>query len=1248
MISGARRLPVHHISIRVPWHDNGWLGTVCTRPGQNTSCRVLPRVAEGKDDALEGEVAGRSLADLSKGQLPPCVGERAMFMAPFPLAQTKVHPYAKGNPDHYGHFRSTPFTNAAYSAACVPFRWMLSKNAPEYVEQYQLDYREDREPDLGFNTSWIQERKNQLAMLDTFFSAIKPDESLCFFYAKDTPLSTSGRRVIIGVGRALSVAEPVEYVYDPPTHNGLRCVLWERTVGHSIRPGFQDGFLFPYAEVLEAAFEQGLDPESFVAFAPDEAFANFSYGSELVPHDQAIGAILSCVAALERIGEVLDGPWQRIRHWLDGELNRLWRLRGPFPGFGSALHALLGPGGNLVAYQLAALAHKESDDGNVDPWPEFERVMRAPDLAEGAVSEVIGEGFARTWLSMSAERKELLKLISRFSISAEQAKRFFDPDVRPGEVTDAELIANPYLLYELDRGALDAISVHSIDRGVLPSKAVLEAHPLPEASRLVDRVDPRRVRALVVACLEAAAAQGHTLLPRPWLTQRIDELELDTPCPVGVDVLEGLADLLTPVVLKVSMADASTAFQLDRYADIRTMLRSTVNKRVGERSMRHPVELDWRAAVDAELGALPEDATDRDAEEKARVEKAAALKELAQSRMTVLIGAAGTGKTTLLRMLCAIPEVAAGGVLLLAPTGKARVQLETKTRQEGKGMTLAQLLMRFGGRYDPDTGAYRVTHSANRCGDFKTVIVDECSMLTEEQLAALIDGISGVHRLVLVGDHRQLPPIGSGRPFVDIVRRLAPDDIETREVRVDRGYAELTIPRRQQGAARADLILASWFGGIADPSADEIWDRLGTEEMPEIRFESWTDPDELQEKLLDILVQELQLSGLEDEVGFEATIGGDAFNGRSYFWRSKDPKASLRAEDWQVISPVRAGQHGVDGLNQLIQSTFRRGWRAEATKEHEKHYYRRLNPPVGRQNIIYGDKVINLENSGRRKVWPDRTPYVANGDVGVVVGSLKTKKRKLYKQLEVEFTSQPSFMYTYWLNEFGEGGSQPLDLAYALTVHKTQGSEFGTTFVVLPNPCWLLSRELLYTALTRQQDRVVVLHQGDVRTLRRYAAEAYSNIAQRLTNLFSAPNPIEVDLEGKKRFLEEGLIHRTKRGDLVRSKSEVIIANELLAQGIDRYAYEEALPLPSGRTFYPDFTLVDDDTGETFYWEHLGLLHNPEYRKRWEKKKAAYIAAGVHPIDDEGVGSLIITRDDDGGGIDAKAIAELIRDRFGK
>ena len=157
MIAGARRLPVQHLSIRVPWHDAGWAGTVCDRPAANTACRVLARIAESKDDAAEESIAGLSFSDLSADQLPPCISERANFMAPFPVTLSKRHPYVERNSESHGHFLPTPFTMRPYSAACLPYRWMLVEESAKLVEQYDLGFQPDREPDLGFSTAWLQE-----------------------------------------------------------------------------------------------------------------------------------------------------------------------------------------------------------------------------------------------------------------------------------------------------------------------------------------------------------------------------------------------------------------------------------------------------------------------------------------------------------------------------------------------------------------------------------------------------------------------------------------------------------------------------------------------------------------------------------------------------------------------------------------------------------------------------------------------------------------------------------------------------------------------------------------------------------------------------------------------------------------------------------------------------------------------------------------------------------------------------------
>lgn len=1101
----------------------------------------------------------------------------------------------------------------------------------ELYHKFGIDCDVEREPDLGFKTNWVQDRDNQIALQDCFFGHLKLDKSLCFIYAKEVPFVEDSRRVIIGVGRVKHVGEAVEYHYSRP--GKLRSILWERMVQHSIRPGFKDGFLMPYFELIEYINQhEDLDPTEFTAFAPEEYFDEFSYASELVSHDAAIETLQNCVGALTRMKGLLPGNYEPQLKWLHERLSEIWKMRGPCPGLGAALCAFGVEYGTFVAREIETKLGE-----NEDPWTMVEKAFKNPHAVLSKESaQQLGSSLRDKWNHLAPERKALLKLLSRFNLQPKQATDLYVQEEREEKglhCRDADILKNPYLIYELTRLTANPIHIWTVDRGVFPDEAIRRKHPLPEPSALDAGTDARRVRAFTVYQLEKAAAEGHTLQRKKDIALAIRNLDIHPSCPVDGDLMSVVEKTFGDVINLTELKDGSPCYQLHRLAEVGEVIRNNINKR--KSGVRHNISENWRALLDKHL---PEIVTDDKEEEIARQEKTAALRELAESRLSVLIGPAGTGKTTLLSVLCSHHEIEKGGVLLLAPTGKARVRMEQVAKEKNlqlKGYTIAQFLSKCD-RYDAETGIYHLSHAPKET-PAKTVIVDECSMLTEEMLAALLDALKGVERFILIGDSRQLPPIGAGRPFVDIVAEMAPKNVPFSFPRVGPCYAELTIRCRQGGGARDDVRLAEWFSGAPmEPGEDEILEKIlfgGTSEH--IIFKKWETPEQFKNTFFETIREELNLASDGDIDEFNRSLGGKEYNGNYYF----NVGCGEFVENWQILSPVRKLTHGVSTINRMIHDRFRTSMIEFARREP----FRRMIPsPMGSEQIVYGDKVINVVNHRREEVYPreDAESYIANGEIGMIVGQFRTKKMNSPPWLlKVEFSSQPGFTYDFNAKDFGEEAEPCLELAYALTVHKAQGSEFGKVILSLPNPCRLLTRELLYTALTRQQERVVVLHQGSLSDIRKFSSHEFSETARRLTNLFHKPSLVEY----KGRFYEETLIHCTLHGEMVRSKSEVIIADLLDNNKID-YIYEQPLTF-NDRTRYPDFTIEDVETGRKFYWEHCGMLIDPQYQIRWEKKYKWYRVNGILPFEEGGGpnGVLIVTRDTKEGGISSKEINNLIK-----
>jgi hypothetical protein len=1230
---------------------------------------VLGAISENRNDELEASVRDKWIHELEDEKKPACLKERVTFLSQQEITLQIRLDYAEWSTAHK-HILRTPMRVPAYGATLVPYRWLLRESAYELAKEFNLDVSPEREPtNPAFltRTDWIQNDENQRALLDGFAARCIDHESLVFFYAKRTPLADDDRRVIVAVGMLAHKGNVAQYQYDrnaPKDH--LRAMMWERPFQHSIRPDrtnlghFTGGIVLPYHAALKRADEdESLDTAELLACAPEEARQQFSYASEHVTHGVAITSLLACKSALERASKHLTGPWPQQIDWIDQQINRLWKLNGPCPGLGSAMSALEdGFNGSLFALALSdTLA--ETDD----PWQVADKIFRK-EVPAPAGAPKITNMLRRRWEFLHKEepkRAALLRLLSRFELTRDQAIRWFNSK----ELTDS-ILDNPYLLYERDRFENDSIGLWTIDRGLFPAEEITKRYPLPKECTIdpEETDDPRRLRAAAVMILEKAAAEaGHTLLGVEMLHAAAKELPASHPIPLdGTAVKLCKQDFAAEIATAEAPGVGGLATQLQRYATYGRLIRDAVSERI--KAKIPETTIDWRAKLDRAFGPIADD--DKE-EEKARREKSFALQVMANSRLSVLIGPAGTGKTTVLRHLLEERKLVGSGVALLAPTGKARVRLGQQTRMPDKAKTLALFLKEYS-RYDSSTSRYFADRQAPQADGITTCVVDEASMLTEDQLAALLDALPVSTRLVFVGDPRQLPPIGAGRPFVDLISHLE-------RKHEAKGLAELTVRRRHASGkaigkslrdlACADVQLADLFSGrTLPPGEDEILETvLSGKHDGRLRFINWKTPSDLRTTLDNVIKEELKITSDDAEAGFGESIGGDEQGGYVYF--NPGPHIA-KCENWQVLTPHRTQTSGSIDLNRHIKERFRNNTLsfARGSNQGPPFYLRyRMIAPRGPEQITYGDKVICIRNHERSN-W--RYPkakgekgekdegYIANGEIGVVIGeAYKAKQRPDWTK--VQFASQPDVVYSFGSWDFKEEGSPILELAYAITAHKAQGSEFGMVLLVLPARSRLLSRELLYTALTRQMNRVVILHQGELEHLRAYRSSFFSEVARRVTNLFAEPKMVEAASPTVtagpigRNFLESNLIHRTARGDLVNSKSEVIIADALFAAEKDygiRYFYERQLIGTNGRRRWPDFS-IEDRNGEVWFWEHCGMLDQPDYERRWNAKLAFYKENKIQPWSPETPnGRLIVTEDGGKKGLDSLAIREMIRSIF--
>ena len=403
-----------------------------------------------------------------------------------------------------------------------------------------------------------------------------------------------------------------------------------------------------------------------------------------------------------------------------------------------------------------------------------------------------------------------------------------------------------------------------------------------------------------------------------------------------------------------------------------------------------------------------------------------AVELAARQGVVILTGGPGTGKTTAVRGIVALLEKMGLEILLAAPTGRAAKRMSELTGREAQ--TIHRML---GMNWSESTGEVTFAKSEKEPLEADAVILDEMSMVDLTLFDALLRALRPGTRLVLVGDADQLPSVGAGNVFSDLIRSGKVETVFLREV-------------FRQASASA-IIRNAHAVNLGQPP------QL-TNDQGDCFFLCRRDP----ERVVSTVV-ELCGSRLPEKMG-------------------------VPADQIQVLTPTRKGPTGTISLNRRLQAA--------------------LNPPAedkrelqwGERLFREGDRIMQTRND-YDVVWEKADGTVGtgmfNGDVGKIL-----KIDPSGEWLEVDFDGRAAVYGAEQLSE--------IDLAYAQTVHKAQGSEYRCVVLsVMPAAPSLMVRGVLYTALTRARELLILV--GDDAAIRAMAAndrqqKRYSGLRWRLAH----------------------------------------------------------------------------------------------------------------------------------------------------
>jgi exodeoxyribonuclease V alpha subunit len=588
------------------------------------------------------------------------------------------------------------------------------------------------------------------------------------------------------------------------------------------------------------------------------------------------------------------------------------------------------------------------------------------------------------WVEQKAVR-EIMVFLHSHGVSTSRAVRVYKVY---GDQAIETVRANPYLLAK----DINGIGFKSADM-------VAQKLGIPHNSIM------RAVAGIRHALLEASG-QGHCALPKEALIEESAKLlEIDVAI-VG----EALERLMLDGELVCEPIGGQDLVYLPYLRRAENGIAGLLRKLAGARSCLPPIDIEKAIAW----------CQGKTGKELATTQREALRKALA-SRVLVITGGPGVGKTTLVDSILRILRAKKVRCLLCAPTGRAAKRLSAATGLEAK--TIHRLL-----EFRPAAGGF--ARSAADPLECDVLVADETSMIDVPLMHKLVQALPERAHLLLVGDVDQLPSVGPGSVLADIIRSEVVAAVRLREI-----FRQATS---SQIVTNAHRINAGQMPQLPQPGEDS-----------DFFFIERDEPESVQSTILELVKERIP--------------------------------GKLRLDpilDTQLLCPMNRGNLGTRALNGFLQDGLNPRREDEPVVERFGWQFR------------LRDKVIQTENDYDKEVF--------NGDIGQV-----TRIDPDERELAIRFEEREVI---YGFHELDE-----VSLAYAITIHKSQGSEFPAVVVPLAMQHYLLlQRNLVYTAMTRGRRLVVLVGQRkalEIAVRNDRAAERFSGLYHRLVTSQSESRP---------------------------------------------------------------------------------------------------------------------------------------------